>query len=130
MALRCILIDDEEHSTQTLEVLLRKYCPEVDIIGIFHEGIEALEFMATQPPDLLFLDINMPMINGWEFLEQYEQLEEDQKGEVICIMLTTSINPSDEERAKKYSSIRRYLPKPLSEADLMMILQEYFPDRF
>jgi len=74
--------------------------------------LKALEFLSKKgeyskrikvpSTKLILLDINMPGMNGWEFLEEYNFLPEDQKGKIVVAMLTTSLSPDDETRAKKY----------------------------
>ena len=99
-----------------------------------HNGIEALNFLLRKEesndnyprPDLIFLDINMPKMNGWEFLEEYEKLAENVKGGPVIVMLTTSINPRDEEKVKKYNVMKGFLKKPLRVHDIEKIMDEYF----
>src|SRR5437868_14369488 len=112
--LNCVLlIDDNEDDNFYHEIILR----EADItkhIEIAETGFDALDFLqAAQPaPELIFLDINMPRMNGWEFLQRYRKLNMEQKANVVIIMLTTSLNPSDAERAKTIPEINGFEPKP------------------
>lgn len=68
--LRAILIDDEADSLEALGILLRKYCPQVEQIAHCQSAEEGLDVIARESPDVLFLDIEMPGMNGFEMLEQ------------------------------------------------------------
>jgi len=69
-------------------------------------------------------------MNGWEFMEAYDQIEEKMKANVVITMLTTSIADSDKELAMKRSDINAYENKPLTEKKLWNILEKFFPERF
>ncbi|MEO9870315.1 response regulator [Ekhidna sp.] len=99
-------------------------------------GLDALDFLLNRGnyegigksyprPDLIFLDINMPKMNGWEFLEEYEKLSDDTKGGPVVVMLTTSVNPRDREKMKKFRITKDFLSKPLTESDVRKIVEEY-----
>lgn len=79
-------------------------------------------------PDLIFLDINMPAMNGWEFLARYNELEQSHKGKIVMVMLTTSLNPDDELRAYKIPEISGFESKPLTTKKLDGILEKYFAE--
>lgn len=79
-------------------------------------------------PNIIFLDINMPKMNGWEFLEAYKELKAGQKAKVLVVMLTTSINPSDKKRAEQFPDIIGFNSKPLTEQMISQILDRYFPE--
>lgn len=76
------------------------------------------------PPELIFLDINMPGMSGWDFLSEYNILDPDLKSHVIVVMLTTSDNPADIERAKH--SVTEYRTKPLTRDMLHEIIDKHF----
>jgi CheY-like chemotaxis protein len=70
----------------------------------------------------------MPVMDGWEFLEEYHQLEEHKKGNIIIIMLTTSLNPDDKSRAENISDVSGYKNKPLKLEMIKDIMRKHFPD--
>ncbi len=82
----------------------------------------------TFRPGIIFLDINMPGLTGWDFMEEYHKIDEHQKAQVVVVMLTTSLNPADEERAKKDELISTFLHKPLRPETLMELAAKYFEE--
>jgi response regulator RpfG family c-di-GMP phosphodiesterase len=96
-----------------------------------NSGEEALAYLkSNQEPhsDLIFLDINMPGMNGWEFLEEYNKLDKDLQGHAIVIMLTTSDNSSDVAKSKTFGSVSEYITKPLTKEILKGITDKYFKE--
>lgn len=128
-----LLIDDSESDNFYHARKIRKM-GITDNIHICYSGHEALEYLKSEfegnhpQPTLIFLDINMPGMNGWEFLEEYENLEVAQQGEVVLTMLSNSIDVRDQEKAGSYRTVRGYYSKPLSEKYLTSILEQHFPD--
>src|SRR5690606_32947414 len=94
--LNCILLVDDDPDDNFYHQIIINEMNIVNNIDIARNGIEALEYLKTEdqlPPDLIFLDLNMPKMNGWEFLEQYKHLGIGQKARVLIVILTTSANP-------------------------------------
>ncbi len=67
--MRAILIDDEKHALENLQILFEEYCPDVKVVGSFLKPLEAIEQINKQNPDVVFLDISMPVMDGFELLE-------------------------------------------------------------
>ena len=76
-------------------------------------------------PELILLDINMPAINGWEFIEEYEEIIEELNLNTTIVMLTTSINPDDKIKALSYDSVKKFENKPLTVEKLKEITDEF-----
>ena len=72
MKIKSILIDDEPHNLENLNRLLEKNCPNINVVGVGSSADEGVELIKLHQPDLVFLDINMPAMDGWEFLNEYE----------------------------------------------------------
>ncbi|MES2394605.1 MAG: response regulator [Bacteroidota bacterium] len=117
-----MLIDDGAVDNFINEKLIRYYFFS-DKVYVHTSAKSALEFfkniekIGSIPesliPDYIFLDLNMPMIDGWGFLQEYERL--DLSFDCKIVVLTASVDPNDKERAKKIKNIIDFFCKPLSE---------------
>lgn len=126
-----LLIDDDEATNFIHEIVLKEMdC--ADSITIFQNGYKALDFLKEKSvntgkqPDIIFLDINMPGMDGWGFLKEYEKLEPQQKAKVLLIMLSTSLNPDDRERALSIDAVDGFENKLLEESKMKKVLKKYF----
>jgi len=73
MTLRAVIIDDEQNNIDNLSILLQQHCPEVTIAGTAMNAIDGEQIIMQQKPDLVFLDIQMPTLNGFELLAKFKQ---------------------------------------------------------
>ena len=69
-------------------------------------------------PDIIFLDIDMPLMDGFAFLDEFDKMKEETKQHCKIIMLTSSINPYDITKSKKYDYVSKYIRKPLTEENI------------
>lgn len=125
-----LLVDDSEADNFIhRRVITKAAC--ANRVAVCEDGQEALDYLASTRdavpprPSLIFLDINMPRMDGWEFLKAYESA--GQANSPVVVMLTTSCNPDDRSRAESYSSVSAFLSKPLSRESLGAVLQTLFP---
>ncbi len=87
------------------------------------EFLKNMEKIATENdlkglPEIIFLDIDMPLMDGFQFLDEFDNLSELTKAHCKIVMLTSSINPQDMSKSKKYTSVRKYINKPLTQENL------------
>lgn len=136
LQLDCVLLIDDDEPTNVLHQIILEEVGVAQQIRIAQSGYEALDYLRTcdlqgnmdmdKPfPELVFLDINMPGMNGFEFLEEYHQLDLLSR-ETTIVMLTTSLNPDDAERARHIPQVKGYKNKPLTELMVSRIMEEYF----
>ena len=126
--LKRILLIDDDVNTNFYNRILFEQAKVCDEILEFQNAEEGLEFLKKENEvSLILLDINMPIMNGWQFLEAYEQLNKKQKEAIIVVMLTSSINMDDQEKAAKYDSVKKFIRKPISP-ELINEIMELFHD--
>ena len=124
-----LLVDDDETTNFVNQMLLEDMGVTEDVL-VANNGQEALELVRQRCqeglcPELILLDINMPVMNGFEFLEEYEQLSFPNKQSVVVVMLTTSLNPQDMDRLRDLPN-EGFLNKPLNEKMVKELLREHF----
>ncbi len=120
---RFILIDDNEADNVYHEIMIRRAGFEGEIL-VFESGVDALAFFEQDhlsAPTCIFLDINMPMMDGFEFAEQATPLLID-KPSMVVLMLTSSGSPADRERAGTLPIIKGYVTKPLDVATVQKMM--------
>ena len=110
-----VIIDDELHCTDVMQILLTKHCPEVNITGIFNESIQVLDYLRHHQPDILFLDIEMPQMNGFDLLKKL--------GKITSRIVFTTAYDQYAIRAFKFNAID-YLLKPIDKAELISAVKK------
>ena len=130
-----LLVDDDETTNYLNKRLLSEMQIAKDIL-VLKNGKDALEYLskacAATPdadyrcPDLIFLDIKMPVMDGFTFLEEYEKRGLDLKDHIIILMLTSSASFYDLERLKNFKKVRKHFSKALSKHDVRDIMNEFF----
>lgn len=117
---RVMLIDDEKIDQMMYKRILVRSGMTQDIIGFVYaqDALNYLSDPTSEKIDLILLDINMPSMNGFEFLEAAEQVLNLDDGIPVVMMLTTSLSPDDQKRAAQYSAVKAYANKPLAAQHL------------
>ncbi len=110
MKLRTIIIDDEPDSVRLLQLQLIQTCPQVEVIATYNNSVKALNEIESLQPDLLFLDVQMPVINGFELLNKILHLN-------FSVVFITAYNQFA-LKAFRFNALD-YLVKPIDTIDLM-----------
>ncbi|MEP0365951.1 MAG: response regulator [Cyclobacteriaceae bacterium] len=131
---KCVLLIDDQEDSNFLHKRTINSIDCTEKVEVALNGKEAIDFLKSKmgtshpQPEIIFLDLNMPVMDGWEFLEEYDKLEEQQKAGIVIVMLTTSLNPKDQERAIENKYVKEFVSKYLDESGLMSLIQKYFSD--
>ena len=122
-----MLVDDNEIDNFINEKMIEG-CGFADQVYIHTSSKSALELLKNfergsgipreMIPSVIFLDINMPIMDGFQFIGEFEQLDPALRDQISIVLLTTSINPSDEERGEKNPYIKKFMNKPLTQEHL------------
>ena len=131
--LPCVMLVDDDQTTNFLNKSLLNRLDVAERLLVALDGQEALSNLAQhcQPltptcPVLIFLDVNMPGMNGIQFLEAYQQLPLAQQKAIVIVMLTTSLHPRDVERVRRLEAVDGFVSKPLTSEKVHDILREHF----
>ncbi|MEM6642216.1 MAG: response regulator, partial [Bacteroidota bacterium] len=108
---RILLVDDDPIFLTLAELVIKRENENVEIFKAFN-GEEALDFLSDDEVDLIFLDLNMPIMDGWEFLEA---VDKDDPIDSKVFILTSSIDPSDRQKALENKMVVEMLEKPLNK---------------
>ena len=125
-----LIIDDDPLFLLLIKKTIIKY--ELSkTISAFTDGVEALESLKdainnhAQLPDILLLDINMPIMDGWEFLDLFKPLLKTIDKKISIYIATSSIAEDDKLKAKSFSIVKDYLLKPIDQQILNTIIDEH-----
>ena len=113
--IRTIIVDDEPYCCESLTTLLKRYCPEIELINTCYSALTALELIKEQSPQLVFLDIEMPHMNGFELLEKFPEIN-------FQLIFTTSYDQYA-IKAFRFSALD-YLLKPIDREELQRAVQK------
>lgn len=126
---RFMIIDDDPGNNMLCEILIKKTIGEADI-QTFTEPAVAVDFIKKEysngsaVPTVILLDINMPVMTGWDVLEKFKTFDESIKRKFNIYLVSSSIDQRDKERAKENPIVVDYIEKPLTAAMLRKIVDE------
>ncbi len=123
----CIIDDDEIYLFSVKKVLEMNKLS--DKVLEFRNGQEAIDFFSTcydpeNLPDVILLDINMPIMNGWEFIEAFKKLKPNFPKDILLYVVSSSVDRTDVDKAKSLSNVHDYLIKPMTASQLKNIYQK------
>lgn len=128
-----MLVDDDEITNFINENLIQdlEIANQILVATNGQESIQKLlvfEAEGKDLPELILLDINMPVMNGFEFLEEYQKIDFTSEKPIVLIVLTSSENESDIQKIQK-SAVVDYLNKPLTEQKIARVLEKHFTEQ-
>ncbi len=123
----CIVDDDDVYRFTIVKTLESLKLPTQTMA--FSDGEQAINFILdhlnedTELPDIIFLDIDMPVMDGFQFMEEYEKIKPEVSKDIIIYMVSSSLDPVDIDSAKKIAAITDYIVKPIGSDRLKSILE-------
>ncbi len=131
-----MLVDDDDTTNFVNKRLLLKSGAAKEVL-VKKNGAEALEYLQVanedgteeKSPDLIFLDIKMPVMDGFSFLDEYHKHSFAENGRMLILMLTSSASFYDLERLKSYEYVKKHFSKSLTESDLKDIMDQYYSNQ-
>jgi CheY-like chemotaxis protein len=123
----CLVDDDDIFQLITQRVIAQTNL--VDTIKVFSNGLDAMDFLksvaqnAAQLPEIILLDLNMPVMDGWEFLEEFTLLKPRLEKKITIYVVSSSIAPSDIQRAEAINEVTDYIIKPITTEKLLDMLK-------
>lgn len=122
------IIDDDQIFVYGIQKMINvlELC---DNIMVYKNGAEAIKYLkpalesSQDVPDVILLDINMPVLDGWGFLEEFTKIKTKDKKKITIYMVSSSIDNADLERAKKNEYLSDFVIKPVDEKDLVKMFE-------
>lgn len=125
--LACIIDDDPIYMFGIKKMMeIVDFCNDFIVYRNGQEAIDSLNALYSSTgkvPDVILLDLNMPILDGWQFLDEYGDFPSEKK--IIIYVVSSSIDKSDIEKAVSYRSVKNYIFKPISRKDLIKIMEDY-----
>jgi len=120
-----LIVDDDPVNNAISRIAIKRTLGDV-VIKIFtlpEEGLAFIqnEYIESLVPTVLFLDINMPSLTGWEFMEQFEKFSEEIKEQIRIYILSSSVDQRDKDKAKVNKYIKGFISKPLSRETILSL---------
>jgi CheY-like chemotaxis protein len=126
----CIIDDDKIYRFTTEKYI--EMLKLADSITTFSDGEEALDYFKENAldkdklPDIILLDVNMPVMDGWDFIEEYSKIKPRPVKNIVLYMVTSSIDERDRKKASSMSVIHDFVVKPIGEKQLVELIKKAF----
>lgn len=126
----CCIIDDDPIFIYGTKRMMKEtdFC---ESITVFNNGEDALAGLTEtyqithQMPQVIFLDLNMPIMNGWEFLDEFIKLPNPSLDKTVIYVISSSVDPKDINKVKEYELISNYILKPITPNDFETVLNTH-----
>ncbi|MEM0516799.1 response regulator [Aequorivita flava] len=125
------IIDDDSIYQYAITATIKAYKLAENVL-VFSDGEEALDFIRENAenndnlPDIILLDINMPVMDGFQFIDEYKLIKPRMEKKIVVYMVSSSVDPQDIEKAKAISEIADYIIKPIRPKELASIVSSFF----
>ncbi len=125
--MKAYIVDDDEVYKMGIKRLIKR-ADFINEVQFFENGKLAIDALlanksdAGMLPNVILLDINMPIMDGWEFLEIFNTIKQQLAKSIIIYMVSSSINPKDIEKAKNYEDVTEYLEKPVTLDEIQQMV--------
>lgn len=118
-----VIVDDDPFNNMICSMIIKDALGEEAEVKAFTKPEEGLLFIKEniQGPTILFLDINMPTLSGWEFLEQYDAFGDDVKMHIVVYILSSSLDRRDKDKAATNKYVRGFISKPIDFETIVAI---------
>ncbi len=129
--IKILIIDDDEINNLICTKVIKDHNKEaeVDSVTSGSKGLDYLNNIIHDPngelPDVIFLDINMPAMNGWDFIREYRKINSNMNKEIKLFVLTSSQYYQDSDLAEQYTEVEKLITKPLTSEILQEIEASY-----
>ena len=124
----CIIDDDDIFIYGTKKIMKKiDFCDEILVFNNGQEAMDGLKQLAAENkklPSVIFLDINMPIMDGWEFLEDFIKIPNNNREHVTIYIISSSIDPMDIQKVQMYGLVNNYILKPIRIEDLEKVLND------
>lgn len=123
-----LLIDDDDINNFLSEELIALYWPSANVSAIMYveEAIKALTQKITSKetlPDVILVDLNMPILNGWDFVEAFEKFDPEATKNTRIFIYSSSVYYKDIEKSKQYACVKKFYSKPITQQQVMEMMQ-------
>lgn len=120
---KVFLIDDDNIVIYLTKLVINESLPELEVVSFEYatEALEALQDLVEKNhafPEYILLDINMPMVDGWDFLAVYEKFPCNKRAQCKLMMHSSSLDPAEEIKSKSYNCVADFVPKPITTENL------------
>jgi len=124
-----ILVDDDDIVAYLIKRLVAD-THMLELTKIFRNGLDALNYLKenlNNPdilPEIIFLDLFMPVMDGWQFLEEYNMIKPEINKTITIYVITSSVSREDFDRVKKFNAVSDYIIKPISKGNFIEVLKK------
>lgn len=129
--LKSVLLIDDDETVNYLNSIIINHSGLVDKIKTVKSALSGLKELDLNIsletwPSIIFVDINMPAVNGWEFIDQFRDKFDEYKNKCIVCMLSSSLDPKDQQKADNSDMVDFFISKPLTVESVSDLYQKYF----